>query len=46
MIVINRFGEIIRFLHFEDNTYYKPNSAVPGFDKYWKLRLVITMLND
>ncbi|XP_050064144.1 piggyBac transposable element-derived protein 2-like [Aphis gossypii] len=42
---VNRFGEIKRFLHFEDNTK-KPDSAVPSFDRYWKLRPVITMLHD
>jgi len=42
---VNRFGEIKRFLHFEDNTK-KPDSAVSGYDRYWKLRPVITMLHD
>jgi len=42
---VNRFGEIKRFLHFEDNTK-KPDHSVPGFDRYWKLRPVITMLHD
>lgn len=42
---VNRFGEIKRFLHFEDNAK-KPDSVVPGIDKYWKLRPIISMLHD
>lgn len=42
---VNRFGEIKRFLHFEDNTK-KPDSAVSGYDRYWKLGSVITIFHD
>lgn len=42
---VNRFGEIKRFIHFEDNAK-KPDSTMPGIDRYWKLRPIISMLHD
>lgn len=44
-MTVNRFSEIKRFLHFEYNNK-KPDSSIPGFDRYWKLITVITMLHD
>lgn len=44
-MTVNRFSEIKRFLHFENNES-KPNSNDPSSDKYWKLRPILSMLHD
>lgn len=42
---VNRYGKIKRFLHFEDNAK-KPDSALPGINRYWKLRPIISMSHN
>lgn len=42
IMTVNRFAEIKRFLHFENNL----NQVTPNIDKFWKLRPIIDMLHD
>lgn len=42
---VNRFSEIKRFLHFTNNDD-KPDTTDSSYDKYWKLRPVMSMLHN
>ena len=40
-----RFEEILRYFHVVDNTT-EPDRSIPGYDKLWKIRPLITLLSE